>query len=414
MRSETSGVTFRAVLIGVLLIPFNAYWVTKSEVVLAITHATTLSLFFNVIFIILILSLLNILVKRLAPGYALYPGELLTIYVILCISTSLIGWDLMQILVPVMSYGFWFATPENEWQELFLDYLPEWLVVGDKDVIRGYYEGQANFYQFWIIKAWLKPVLIWTGFTLVLYFTMICIIVFIRKRWTEEEKLSYPIIQLPLEMAVHSGSFYKNRTMWMGFGITFLMDMIHGIHKFYPNIPDFKTRFELAQLFSEHPWNAIGWLPICIYPFVIGLAYFMPLDLSFSTWFFYLFWKAQLVVRAALGFGSLSGPYAGDQSMGAWLGIGILAIWLSRKSIFRVLRSLWTRKVEDDSSEPIHYRWATLGLFSGFGLLIIFSWAAGMSVWVGLSFFILYFILVLAATRMRAELGPPTHDSISG
>jgi len=408
------GVTFRSILIGLLLIPANAYWVTKSEVVLAITHATTLSLFFNVIFIIFILSFLNMAIKRLAPQYALYPGELLTIYTILCIATSLLGWDLMQILIPVMSYGFWFATPENEWQELFMGYFPKWLMVSDKDVLTGYYEGESNFYQYWIIRAWARPALIWTGFILILYFTMICILVFIRKRWTEEEKLSYPIIQLPLEMTVHSGKFFQNRTMWIAFCITFSIDMLHGLNKFFPSVPNFKTRFEMAPLFTEHPWNAIGWLPICFYPFVIGLAYFMPLDLSFSTWFFYLFWKAQLVIRAALGLGKLSGPYMGDQSMGAWLGMGVLSAWLSRRSIFRVFRSLWNNELVNDSSEPLPYRWATIGMFLSVGLLVLFSWMAGMSVWVGILFFILYFILVIAATRMRAELGPPTHDLYYG
>ena len=166
---------------------------------------------------------------------------------------------------------------------------------------------------------WLKPALFWTGFILVLYFTMICVVTIIRKRWMEEEKLSYPIIQLPMEMAVNSARFYRNKMMWLGFAIAAGLDVIHGLHRFYSFIPDFNTRYNLGPLFTEKPWNAIGWMPVCFYPFVIGLSYFMPLDLSFSTWFFYLFWKAQLVARSALGLKRLSGPYLGDQSAGAWL-----------------------------------------------------------------------------------------------
>lgn len=413
-RISGQGVTFRAVVIGLLLLPANAYWITKSEVVLATTHATTLSLFFNVIFAVFILSLINLAVRKLAPRRALSSGELLTIYSMLCIATSLLGWDMMQILIPVMSYGTWFATPENEWSELFGSALPEWLTVSDKSVIRGYYEGDASFYTPSILAAWAKPILLWTGFTVVLYFTMMCIVIVLRKRWTEEEKLSYPIIQLPLEMTVHSSRFFRNRSMWLGFGIVSVLDLIHGLHRFYPFIPDFRTKYELAPLFNAHPWNAVGWLPVCFYPFVIGLAYFMPLDLSFSTWFFYLFWKVQLVIRAALGFTRLSGPYLGDQSMGAWLGIGILSIWLSRRAILQAIRAIWNREVVDDSQEPLPYRWAVTGTLVGTGLLIFFSRAAGMSLWVALLFFALYFTLVLAATRMRAELGPPTHDLYYG
>jgi len=316
----------------------------------------------------------------------------------------------MQILPPVMNYGFWFATPENGWEELFWGHLPSWLVMSDNNIARGYYEGETNFYDPDILLMWLKPALFWTGFIMVLYFTMICVVTIIRKRWMEEEKLSYPIIQLPMEMAVNSARFYRNRMMWLGFAIAAGLDMIHGLHQFYSFIPDFNTRYNLAPFFSEKPWNAIGWMPVCFYPFVIGLAYFMPLDLSFSTWFFYLFWKAQLVARSALGLKRLSGPYLGDQSAGAWLGIGLLSIWLSRHSIFRIIRSAFSRKTLDDSGEPLPYRMALGGVLVGIGVLCLFSRAAGMSIWVGVSFFSLYFIIVLAATRMRAELGPPTHD----
>ncbi|MDQ1318186.1 MAG: hypothetical protein QG588_1843, partial [Candidatus Poribacteria bacterium] len=330
LASRNSGVTIRSVIVGIILIPANAYWVTKAEVVWATIHATVLSMFFNVIFTLFVLSVLNLFLKKFFPSLAFTPGELLTVYVILCMATSLFGHDMLQILTPTMTYAFWFATPENGWKELFWLYLPKWLVVGDKDVMRGYYEGYTNFYDLHIITTWAKPVLIWLAFIVVLYFTMICIITFIRRRWIEEEKLNYPIIQLPYEMTVNSSAFFRNKLMWIGFGISVFLDLLHGLHLFFPYVPDFKTKYELAPYFADKPWNAIGWLPICFYPFVIGLAYFMPLDLSFSTWFFYIFWKMQVVVREALGVGAMSGPYMGDQSSGAWLGIGLLSIWLSR------------------------------------------------------------------------------------
>ena len=397
-------------MVALLLIPANAYWVTKTEVVWSSVHATVLSLFFNVVFILFILIFLNLFLQRIAPRAAFSPGELLTIYTMLCIATSLCGHDMMQILVPLMSYGFWFATPENEWTELFWNYLPRWLVVDDKEVIRGYYEGNTSLYEPSIAFAWLKPIAFWVVFTLVLYFTLVCLVILLRKRWIEEEKLSYPIIQLPLEMTLYTQRFFRDGRLWLGFGIAAGLDLIHGFHRFYPAIPDFTTKFNLAPLFTEHPWNAIGWMPVCFYPFVIGLAYFMPLDLSFSTWFFYLFWKMQLVARAALGFTRLSGPYLGDQSAGAWLGIGALSLWLSRRSITRAARIAFQRGSTEDQEEPLPYRWALGGVVLGLGFLIAFSWAAGMSPLIALSFFLLYLLIVLAATRMRAELGPPTHD----
>ena len=49
------------------------------------------------------------------------------------------------------------------------------------------------------------PVLIWTGFIATLLFVMQCINVILRKQWTDRERLSYPIIQLPLEMTDRRG-----------------------------------------------------------------------------------------------------------------------------------------------------------------------------------------------------------------
>ena len=37
------------------------------------------------------------------------------------------------------------------------------------------------------------------------------------------------------------------------------------------------------------------------FPFVVGMAYFIPLDLSFTFWFFYIFWKFEMI------FGSIAG-----------------------------------------------------------------------------------------------------------
>ena len=57
-------VTPRAVALALVLMPLNAYWVTKMEVVRYLGHPTTISLFFNVVFILTILIALNALVRR--------------------------------------------------------------------------------------------------------------------------------------------------------------------------------------------------------------------------------------------------------------------------------------------------------------------------------------------------------------
>ena len=76
-------ITFRAVLLGFLLVPANTFWIVYTELIRYAAHPTTTSLFFNVVFCISVLVALNALLKRYAPRFAFHQGELLVIYTIL-------------------------------------------------------------------------------------------------------------------------------------------------------------------------------------------------------------------------------------------------------------------------------------------------------------------------------------------
>lgn len=108
------GVTFRAVILGLILIPFNTYFIMANAARYIGTLGTTLSLIYSVVIILTVLVMLNLLIKYLLPRSALKQGEFLTIYMMLAISSAISGHDMMQTVVPTLPNGFWFATPENE------------------------------------------------------------------------------------------------------------------------------------------------------------------------------------------------------------------------------------------------------------------------------------------------------------
>ncbi len=124
-RSEknSSGVTLRALLIGLILAGVNCYWLIMG-LFWEQSHPTVISLFFNVIFSVFVLALLNLPLKRFLPGHALSQGELLTVYVMLCMASAMGAQDMIQVLIPAIPHPFWFATPENEWTDLFGRYMP--------------------------------------------------------------------------------------------------------------------------------------------------------------------------------------------------------------------------------------------------------------------------------------------------
>jgi uncharacterized membrane protein len=370
----------------------------------------------GVVFVIFVIILINLLIKRLLPSIALTQGEIITIYIMLCMACGLAGHDTLQLTIPAIPHAFWFATPENEWADIIIPHVPRWLVVSDKNIMRGFYEGETTFYSWEIIKAWLSPTLWWTAFIMALGMIMICMNVIVRKQWTEHEKLSYPIIQLPLAITEGGGTskFFRNKILWTGFGIASALDIINGLNVFYPMIPRIPVRhnyYDLGRYFTEKPWNAMGSIPFPLYPFVIGLGYILPLDLSFSLWFFYIFRKLQEVFTSAVGIRLPRFPYLSEQSAGAWFGIFFISIWVTRKHLKEVFKKVFGIKTSlDDFEEPMSYRLTIILIVVSFVFLIWFCIKAGMTFWIIVAFFAIFYAFSLAITRARAELGPPAHE----
>ena len=396
--SSKSQVTFRALILASILIPINGIWLIQMEEMRYAGHPTTASLFFNVVFWVLVLVILNFLLRRVLPKFAFSQGELVTIYAMLAISSAISGHDALVGLPSALGHTSWFATPENDWEALFIRYIPTWLSISNKSVLQGYYRGESTLYTAENLKAWLPPLAYWSMFYLVILFMMLCINVIFRRQWTQRERLSYPIIQLPLELTKEGGSsqFWKSNLLWVGFALAGSLDLINGLHYLIPTVPliPVKAR-DISYLFTEKPLDAMGSTKISFYPFAIGLCFFAPLDLLFSAWFFYVFSKIQKIIGSVMGWSSIPGfPYYDEQLFGAAIGLLSVAIWNSRAHLMQVFKKALSSKSKstiDDSEEPLSYRGAILGLFGGLAFLVFFCQRAGMSAWIVVIYFAIYF-----------------------
>ena len=403
--------TLRAVLLGVLAVPMNVYLVIQTETVWTTQYPTTMTIIFNAVATLLFFSLLNLFLQRYVPAWQFQQGELLTIYLVVTLACVVCGHDLLQATLCVLGHSAWFATPENEWQTLFFRFIPDWLAVMDLEALTGYYDGTSDLLIDKHIRAWLKPVLCWLFFFSILAFGMMMFSVIIRRQWIEHEKLSYPVTMLPLAMT-RSG-FYRPRLLWFGFSLGLGVDLLNGLNHLFPYVPALPIRHNIGSFFSEEPWNAMGVTLIHLNPYAIGLGFLMPLDLSFSCWIFYLFWKLQRIGGAMVGINHIPGyPHVDMQSSGAYITLAIFGLWVTRKHLWQVVRAIFFRPWTgyDDSREPISYRAACTGLVVSILVIVAFWMQAGMSPWAIVLFFAIHGAYVLAFTRMRAELGTPTQD----
>jgi hypothetical protein len=293
-------------------------------------------------------------------------------------------------------------------------------VVSDKGALADHYRGESTLYTAEHLRAWAEPMFWWTLFILAFMLVMLGINMLVRRQWVEQERLTYPIIHLPMELLQRPRGLLASPLFWMGFAIAAGFSVLNQLNVWFPSVPYVHLKLtNMGVYFREKPWNAIGWLPISFYPFAIGLGYFIPLDLLFSSWFFYLFWKMQRVVMTVTGMNTRGGSFSGhqgiiEQSTGAILAVGVVAIWTTRRHLARVFRALIGRQQLDESREPLSYRATALMTFLAFAFLLVFSVRAGMSLWLAIPFFLVYFLITFSITRMRAEMGVPIHDMHNG
>jgi len=344
------------------------------------------------------------LVRKLRPKWALSGRELLLVYMLMAASCVIASSGGVHFLVPTITAPFYFDTPENDWAR-FHSYIPDWFSPRDTDVIKAFYMGDSPVP--W--RAWAVPMLVWCMVPLTFYFGTLCICAMLRRQWVEREKLTFPTVYVPLHMTDEKSDFWRNKLMWLGFAIPFIIGTINTLNLNYPVVPHIEVRhINITQHLQQAPWNAMGTVRASFYPFIIGIAYLLPLDMTFSCWFFYLFGLGQRVFGAATGLNELGQgvavnrfPFEPSQGAGAFLAITALAIWTGRREFAQLLRSA----VRGGSGAEARERWPAIGLLASFLSLLFFCRAAGMGYYAPVALLVLAWAYMTAATRIRAETG---------
>lgn len=411
----TKGLPLRAIALGLLLLPFNAYWVTMMELVRYAGHPSNIAPFANVVFIMVMLLCLNFLLRFASKSIGwswlrpFSPAELLLIYLILSIGTAWVGHDSIQVLMPQILYPFRYASPENRWEELFLGMLPSWLYVSDKTALRNAYEGGHLFWHPENFRPWILPLIGWGSFCVALAVVMVGLCLIVRRRWMDEERLTYPVLYLPSEIAEPKSQLWRSNPFRLGFAVSAFIDILNGFSTLYPSIPSIKVRVWhydplLASLFVGYPWQALYGTRMSFYPFAIGLGLLLPPDLLLSCWVFYWFERLQRLVGLMVGWTQLPGyPWTNFQAFGGYAGIALFALWIARKSFIQSI----TRAFKGvDRNETF----GLAMLLGGLVFLLVFARSMGMSFPTSVLFFAIYLLLLVSITRIRAELGPPAHD----
>lgn len=413
--SRAAGVTPRALLLGMvltILVDLGIHW---AELVMgggqghsALANTAIPVGAFSTLFA---LAGVNLLLRALLPNSVLSPGEMLVIYVMITTSSVLSSSGQLHFVIPTVAAAWRYATAANDWAGIFHRFVPDWMAQKNPAALRGFYEGGTAI----PVAAWLPQMAAWIGFLCALAFATLCIAAILRRQWADRERLAFPTVALPLALLEPGTPIFRRGLFWIGFALPFAVSCLNNLALNVPAVPlvNLRAGLDLGTLWTQPPGNAVGRTPLSFYPFVIGIAYFIPLDVTFSCWFFFLVTRAERVLGAAAGIepGATGAhrstfPFLGEQGAGAFLAIAVVSLWLARGYLRDVLRKAFNRPSGlDDRDEPIPYRTAVIGLLVCVAAMLGFCVAAGMRFFAALLLILLSLSTLIAAARIRAETG---------
>lgn len=273
-------------------------------------------------------------------------------------------------------------------------------------------------------RTWLKPLLRWGILIALTYMVLMAFNLLIFRQWAHHEKLSYPLAQLPEELAgagnndsrilppvFHSGLFWCGAAVSggvLGWNLLCMTQAIPGLQPI-----DLMNRW---KPFIENTTLA-GLLPSAkstIFFTLIGISFLVPQHISFSLWFFSLLYMAQLLFLVWLGYGGNEDSFPSDwwhtmnfrtaQGGGAILVFSSVVLWKCRRYIFCNFLSSGLRDL--DAEEQVELRKAShLFVWGSFAIVLTLSLGLGAHPLYALVFYGITLLVTIGLIRAVTEGG---------
>ena len=407
-------ITFRGLFLGALLCVVIALGVPHTTMLVKGTpmgfSSSTPAAYCLLFFLLITVHVVLALPKR---QWGLQWGELVTIAIMMMVAAAIPTRGVTGMLLPMITGTYYYASAENKWAEVIHPHLTEWMLVGDPEAVRGFYEGSIGTTAIpW--ASWLPPLGYWLLFYAALYLALISIAVILRRQWVEHERLAYPLAQVALAMIEDEGRpsllkpFFKSRLMWIGFAIPFLVGSLNALHHYFPSVAQIRLNTSVSFLGTN--------LPVNLNFLMLGFSFLINSTLSLSLWFFLLVYTLQQHVLGLLGIDTLqatlgpwSTPVTGHQMMGALIVMVGAGLWMGRHHLAEVWHQALSRKAPvDDADEIMSYRSALLGLLVGTAGMTLWLWQSGIPAWIAPLFVFSALVIFIGLTRAIVEAGIPT------
>lgn len=411
------GVSFRSFAIGIIAAAVVSLVVSYAELKVKYIQIGFLQLPPAVVGMFVFLLLASSWAGRIRKQFGLSPQELLTIYCMMLFSSMISSRGLLEKVLPLLVTPAYYANEANGWAKFYFPNIKKWMVPFDPSqplqnspplVAKRFFEGLRSGEQIpW--HQWIGPLACWAVLALLIFGAFLCLASIIRRQWVDNEKLTFPLAQLPLEMVRddRETGFFRNRLTWAGFSIPAAVFAFNGLHGWYPSIPQVSLQINLHDYAINPPLSYIGYTPMFISFAAIGFFFLLPADMLFSLWFFFVLTRIQQIVAGSYNMEMMEMPiyptklFIGYQVMGAYFVLAGYLLWVSMPHIKKILRSAFGTEKVIDSNELLPYKAAVWGLVICVLGAAVWLRLAGMSPWLAV-FELVIFIFIIAVVMARS------------
>jgi len=363
----------------------------------------------------LLLLVLNAAAGRFSPRWALRIPELLFVFV-MALAANCTSIFLMYFLCSALISPHYFATAENRWADELLPYLRPWLIVSDENrAAYWFYEGLPPGASLpW--RDWAVPVAAWLPLLVALLVGSFSMVGLLRRQWLDHEKLSYPLMRLPLELVGRGpvsagyGAVTRCRSFWVAAAIPLCLSVADLARGIWPSFPaPIVDHLGSLHLGVVTPGAHFSPLTLNINFLALSSGFFVPTDVLFGVWSLYLLVKLvqePLINRLGLGTGS-AGMFVWGQASTSWQSFGAFMVMVVGVlgGARRHLAGLWEQAAGGRGEEAASARTCLIGF--SLAMVVMAAWLvhSGMPGAVAVAFLALAMAMYLGVARIVCQTG---------
>ncbi|MDA0322872.1 MAG: hypothetical protein O2923_09175 [Verrucomicrobia bacterium] len=282
-------------------------------------------------------------------------------------------------------------------------------------------------------SEWARPMASWTVVILLTYALLIALNVVLFRQWAHNEKLTYPLAELPTVLAGgedgedgHVPPVFRTGLFWAAFalsaGIHVWNHFNHGgqLGMYRPIVLSVRwDPFVTGTVFQG--LSGLGRIDIIFT--LIGLSFLIPARISFSLWVFHVFLMAEMLVIVWLGYGEniRSFPYDWShelnfrtaQGTGALLVFAFVLLWRCRLYFACAWRPAVLDGLEPGERGELRAASFVFWIISITLIATLSGWM-GANLWYTLFYYVVVIAISVAMTRAVTEGGIPMFQCFGG